>query len=172
MKKVAVFGKPGGGKSTLSKNLSQVTGIPLYQLDKIEYLPGGEKVSEDVYQQKHSEILKSDSWIIDGLGSIATFRERLFAADTLIYIDLPLRVHYWWVTKRLFKSPFFQPVGWPERSPMIKSTLSSWVNLRKSPKLWTPEFNKKLAELSDHKLVYHILSTKQLNSFIDQFIDN
>jgi len=170
MKKVAVFGKPGGGKSTLSQNLSNATGIPLYQLDKIEYLRGGEKVSEDVYLQKHNEILQSDRWIIDGLGTIATFRERLSAADTLIYINLPLRVHYWWVTKRLFTSPFSQPVGWPERSPMIKSTLLSWANLRKSAKLWTPEFSQKLAEIADHKTVYQISSTKQLNSFINQSI--
>ncbi len=35
MKKVAVFGKPGGGKSTLSKTLSQITGLPLFQLGRV-----------------------------------------------------------------------------------------------------------------------------------------
>ena len=171
MKKVAVFGKPGGGKSTLSKNLSAATGIPLYQLDKIEYLDGGEKVSEDIYLQKYNEILKSEAWIIDGLGTIATFRQRLSEADTLIYIDLPLKIHYWWVTKRLFKSPFFKPEGWPDKSPMIRSTITSWINLQKSPKLWTPEFSKKLAGMSEYKSVYHISSVKELNGFIGELID-
>ncbi|CCQ57261.1 hypothetical protein CWATWH0003_0469 [Crocosphaera watsonii WH 0003] len=34
MKKVAVFGNTGGGKSTLSRKLSEMTNLPLYVLDK------------------------------------------------------------------------------------------------------------------------------------------
>ncbi|CCQ59949.1 hypothetical protein CWATWH0401_2058 [Crocosphaera watsonii WH 0401] len=41
MKKVAVFGNTGGGKSTLSRKLSEMTNLPLYVLDKIQYKPGG-----------------------------------------------------------------------------------------------------------------------------------
>ena len=33
MKKVAVFGNAGGGKSTLSKRLAEMTGLPLVVLD-------------------------------------------------------------------------------------------------------------------------------------------
>ena len=93
MKKVAVFGKPGGGKSTLSKTLAEVTGLPLFQLDSIEYSEGGIRVAEEVYIQRHREILDNDNWIVDGLGSIASFRERIAAADTLVFIDLPLILH-------------------------------------------------------------------------------
>ncbi|MGD1944546.1 MAG: hypothetical protein ACFB0G_24900 [Leptolyngbyaceae cyanobacterium] len=42
MKKVAVFGNAGGGKSTLSKRLAAVTELPLGALDLIKYKPGGE----------------------------------------------------------------------------------------------------------------------------------
>ena len=41
MKKVAVFGNAGGGKSTLSKRLAELTGLPLVVLDLIQYKPGG-----------------------------------------------------------------------------------------------------------------------------------
>jgi hypothetical protein len=47
-------------------------------------------------------------------------------ADTLIYIDLPLMTHYWWVTKRLMKGLFVNPEGWPDNSPMWRSTMSSF----------------------------------------------
>lgn len=47
MQKVAVFGNAGGGKSTLSKQLSDITGLPLYVLDKLQYQAGGVKVSEE-----------------------------------------------------------------------------------------------------------------------------
>lgn len=40
MKKVAVFGNAGGGKSTLSQNLAQITGLPWVPLDYLQYKPG------------------------------------------------------------------------------------------------------------------------------------
>ncbi|MGA9382767.1 MAG: hypothetical protein WBV73_28735 [Phormidium sp.] len=47
MKKVAVFGNAGGGKSTLSKRLSQITGLPLHPLDKIKFQSGGTEVPHE-----------------------------------------------------------------------------------------------------------------------------
>ena len=41
MRKVAVFGNAGGGKSTLARQLAEVTRLPLYPLDTIQYKPGG-----------------------------------------------------------------------------------------------------------------------------------
>ncbi len=37
MKRVAIFGNTGGGKSTLAKRLSEVTGLPLHPLDLIQF---------------------------------------------------------------------------------------------------------------------------------------
>jgi adenylate kinase family enzyme len=37
MKKVAIFGNAGGGKSTLAKQLSETTSLPLYSVDKVNY---------------------------------------------------------------------------------------------------------------------------------------
>jgi adenylate kinase family enzyme len=43
MKKVAVFGNAGGGKSTLSQRLADMTGLPWIPLDSLQYRPGGGK---------------------------------------------------------------------------------------------------------------------------------
>lgn len=72
MKKVAVFGNAGGGKSTLSRRLANITGLPLYPLDTIKYQPGGAEVSDEDYQRIHQQILASDQWIIDGFDSMET----------------------------------------------------------------------------------------------------
>ena len=47
MKKVAVFGNTGGGKSTLAKRLAGLTGLPLYPPDLIQYRVGGGKVPDE-----------------------------------------------------------------------------------------------------------------------------
>lgn len=89
MKKVAVFGKPGGGKSTLSKKLAAATGLELYPLDLIEYQKNGERVPLSEYSNAHEKLIKSDNWIIDGLGNLDSFWLRIDAADTIVYVDFP-----------------------------------------------------------------------------------
>lgn len=64
MKKVAVFGNAGGGKSTLSKRLSDLTGLPLYILDKLQYQAGGAVVPHENFKRIHQEILETDQWSI------------------------------------------------------------------------------------------------------------
>ena len=68
MKKVAVFGNAGGGKSTLAESLAELTHIPLYPLDMIQYRGGGGEVPHDEYLKAHAELLQRDAWIIDGFG--------------------------------------------------------------------------------------------------------
>ena len=171
MNKVVVFGKPGGGKSTLSKRLSAKTGIKLCALDLIEYKKNGDRISREEYSKKHADLIDTDSWIIDGLGTLETFWLRIDAADTLIYVDLPYWVHYWWVTKRLIKSTFVKPEGWPDGCSVLKGTLAGWKYLRLSPKFWTPELLIKLQESSTNKTLYRINSISELNSFITKYVE-
>lgn len=169
MNKIVVFGKPGGGKSTLSKKLSAETGIKLCALDLIEYKENGERVSPEEYSKKHADLIDADSWIIEGLGTLESFWQRVDAADTLIYVDLPYSVHYWWVTKRLLKSFFVKPEGWPEGSSVLKGTLMSWKYLRLSPKFWTPELFEKIQSRGKDKDIYRITSVKEINDFARRF---
>lgn len=169
MNKVAVFGKPGGGKSTLSRKLSYETGIKLCPLDLIEYKKNGERFSREEYSKKHADWIVADNWIIDGLGTLESFWMRIDAADTLIYVDLPYSIHYWWATKRLLKSFFVQPEGWPEGCSVWKGTLASWKYLRLSPKFWTPELFEEIQLRGKGKDIYRITSVKEINNFAKQF---
>jgi hypothetical protein len=90
MKKVAVFGNAGGGKSRLARRLAEATGIPLYCLDTIQfpagYQPGekdGGKLPHDEFLKMHSDIIKGNEWIVDGYGtlgiSVGTTRHSRYA---------------------------------------------------------------------------------------------
>ena len=170
MKKIAVFGKPGSGKSTLSKNLASATGIQLHALDSIVYKKNGTRVDPETYNEKHEHILASDTWIIDGFGPVESFNKRLDVADTLIYIDLPYVISYWLVTKRLLKGFVTKPEGWPDGSSVLKGTFESYKVLKLCPKFWNENFMQKLEKISANKSLYVIRSISELNSFIDKNI--
>jgi adenylate kinase family enzyme len=167
MKKVAVFGNAGGGKSTLSKRLSEITGLPLHVLDKIQYQSGGTEVPQEEYKQIHEKILATDRWIIDGFGCMETVWLRLNEADSLVFIDLPLYVHFWWVTKRLIAGSFKPPEGWPENSPILKSSIKSYRVLWLCHKHLTPRYREYIEQAQNTKSVYHIRSTEQIAQFFE-----
>ncbi|WP_415890965.1 shikimate kinase [Neptuniibacter sp. SY11_33] len=169
MRKVAVFGKPGSGKSTLSKALAKVTGLPLHQLDSLFYQQSGEPVTREIFDKTHEDILASDSWIIDGLGPLGAFKKRLDAADTLVYIDLPYLTSYWLVTKRLLKGLFIKPEGWPEGSSVLKGSIQSYKMLRLSPSFWNDEFMAEVEGTAKDKSVFVIRSLEELKAFIEVY---
>ncbi|MFW2439460.1 MAG: adenylate kinase [Arenicellales bacterium] len=168
MKKIVVFGKPGSGKSTLSKSLASATEIKLHALDSIVFNKNGSRVDRVTYDEKHESILSSDSWIIDGFGPVESFYERLEVADTLIYIELPYIICYWLVTKRLLKGILIKPEGWPDGSSILKGTLEGYKVLRICPKFWNKNFMQKLEKISTNKSLYVIRSVAELNSFVDK----
>ncbi len=166
MKRVAVFGNAGGGKSTLSKRLAQITGLPLIALDLVQYKPGGEKVPDEEYKTAHAKILQQERWIIDGFGSLDTVWKRLEAADTLVYIDLPVLQHYFWVTKRLIKGLWVAPEGYPENSPLLRSTLNSYYVVWLCHQKLTPKYREYVKKAKTTKQVFHLLSTKEIKEFL------
>jgi predicted kinase len=51
MQKVMVFGNAGGGKSTLSQRLADITGLPWVPPDAIKYSPGGDAVPPKAFKK-------------------------------------------------------------------------------------------------------------------------
>ena len=89
MKKIIVIGCPGSGKTTFAEKLNKKMGIPLFYLDAIWHKPDRTHISREEYDSRLAEILKLDSYIIDGNYS-RTMESRIAACDTVFLFDLPL----------------------------------------------------------------------------------
>ncbi|HEY3148148.1 MAG TPA: hypothetical protein VGJ75_17460 [Dongiaceae bacterium] len=166
MKRVAVFGNAGGGKSTLAKRLADLTRLPLYSVDTIQWRAGGAAVPHEEYLRGHADLLRQDEWIIDGFGCVASAWERFSKADTLVYIDLPVVTHYWWVTKRLIKGLCIAPEGWPENSPMWSSTMAGYRVIRLCHRELTPRYRQLVADAAGSKRVHCLRSPAEMTSFL------
>jgi adenylate kinase family enzyme len=168
VKKVAVFGNTGAGKSTLARKLAAVTGLPLYPLDLIQWRVGGAPVPHEEYLRAHAELLGREAWIIDGYGDRDSAWERFSAADTLVYLDLPLITHFAWVTKRFIAWGLAGklPEGYPEGSPLLASAVSNYRTAWRCHRWLTPQYRRLVAEERHRKQVHHLRSPAEIAAFL------
>lgn len=91
MKRVAILGPGGAGKTWLASELGLRTGLPVVHLDRIFWAPGW--VERDAAQAKTeaAEAVARDEWILDGNFLNRLGHERLERADTVVFLDLPRR---------------------------------------------------------------------------------
>ena len=85
-KKIIIIGCPGSGKSTFARRLHDVTGLPIYYLDKLFWKADRTHISRDEFDARLNEYMQGDCWIIDGNYS-RTYEMRIAACDTVIFLD-------------------------------------------------------------------------------------
>lgn len=91
MQKVLVIGCSGAGKSTFARRLRDITGLPLYYLDRLWHKPDRTHITREEFDRVLAEWLARPAWIIDGDYS-RTLPQRLEACDTVFFLDFPLEV--------------------------------------------------------------------------------
>lgn len=101
MKRVVVFGRGGAGKSTFSRHLGSITGLPVIELDKIYWDQNLRVLTPDEWTERQLPVVQKDTWIIDGdLGPYDVTAHRLARADTVIFIDTSLFTCVWRALRR------------------------------------------------------------------------
>ncbi len=101
-RRICIYGR--GGKTSLSRALGDLTGLPVIELDAVFWLPNWvERDSEEMLQIVRERIDESpDGWIIDG--NYSKVRPHILPmADTVIWLNLPTSS----VTMRIAKRTIF-----------------------------------------------------------------
>lgn len=100
-----ILGRGGAGKSVLARELGQVTGLPVTELDALFWQagPDGPAAPDPAeWAAREQELVRRDSWILDGdLGPYDDgLAARLHAADTVIVLDFALLRCAWRTIRR------------------------------------------------------------------------
>ena len=90
VKKISVVGNSGAGKSTLSNKLGKLLGLEVFSIDKIYWLPGWSLRDAASFKGLHDEWLKSNSWIIEGVGYWEEMERRITESNVVIFLDAPV----------------------------------------------------------------------------------
>lgn len=118
MRRVLIIGPCGSGKSTLARELAPRLGLPLIHMDQLGWQAGWVETERAEFAASLADVVARDEWLIEGnYGSVLP--QRLARADTVIYLDFPIRLCLWRLAKRIVthrgRSRPDMPEGCPER---------------------------------------------------------
>jgi adenylate kinase family enzyme len=164
MKRIVIIGCGGSGKSTLARRLGEILNLEVFHLDKLYWQPNWIEPPKDEWQKKVEELLKRDSWIMDGNFG-GTMESRLLACDTAIFLDFSPSVCLYRVLKRRLK---YRGTNRPDMTvgcnEKVDLEFLLWIwNYRKIKK---PAVEEKLNKLSHEKAIFHLKSQKEVENFL------
>lgn len=111
MQRININGTSGSGKTTFAARLAAKLGYPHIELDSIYHLPNwGERPTEE-FRELVSGIVAHDHWVIDG-NYTKVFDIVWARADTVIFLDYPLPLVLWRLTRRTFARGLLRKELW------------------------------------------------------------
>lgn len=164
MKRIIVIGSSGAGKTRLSQRLSKILGIGLIHIDRVYWKPDWVEPTKGEWRVKLGEILKRDSWIIDGNYS-ATLDMRLAACDTAIFLDIRRTLCTWRVIRRTFRY-------WRRTRPDMAEGCEERLNLPFLAFVWNypnrtrPKIMSLLNGARDSTEIVHLRSPREVRRFL------
>lgn len=164
MKRIAIIGSGGAGKSTLATRIGERLNIPVYHLDALFWRPGWVEPKREEWVEIQENICSKDEWIADGNYG-GTMELRLAKCDTVIFLDLPRMTCILRVLKRsiVYRNRPRQDMAknCPEK---IDFMFIKWI--WDYPKSRRPKILKKLKEIESDKRVLVLSSRRATNSFL------
>jgi hypothetical protein len=127
---VVILGRGGAGKSTLAREISGRTGLPVAELDELFWAPGPTAPDPAWWAAQQRELVRREAWIIDGdLGRYdLDLSLRLRAADTVIVLDFGFLRCAWRTLRRGREQAEYWRWVWGYRRhslPIIRQALAA-----------------------------------------------
>ncbi|WP_257348498.1 DNA topology modulation protein [Pseudalkalibacillus decolorationis] len=165
MRKIAIIGCGGAGKSTFSRQLGKVLELEVFHLDKINWKPGWVETPREELRVIQEQLVKKESWIFDGNYG-TTMDVRLNSADTIIFLDMSRLTCMYRIVKRRW---MYHKKERPDIGEGCEEKLDlefiRWVwNFRKNRR---PQLLEKIASYKANKNVIILRSRKEVETFLE-----
>lgn len=126
--RVVVVGVTSSGKSTLAEELAKRFELDYIELDALHWEPNWQGAPLEVFRARVEKATQAEKWVV--AGNYHVVRDLVWPrAEAIIWLDYPLPMVVWWLTKRIFRRWWTKELLWgTNREPL-------WVHF----KLWSPD---------------------------------
>lgn len=170
MWRVVVIGTTGSGKSTVAERLAAQTGLRIVELDALYWGRDWQGVPVDLFRHRVERETRDGGWIV--VGNYGQVRDLVWpAADTLVWLDLPLSLVMWRLVRRTLRRAVTREELWGtgNRESFVNAFLS-----RQSILLWAlrthrrnrEKYGKECAALADTMQVVRLSSPREVERFL------
>ena len=165
MKKIAIIGPPGAGKTTLARNLGSLLKMKVFHLDRFFWELGWKGKPREERLEILERLVQEKQWIIEGT-YLDSSEPRLNAADTIIFLNTSLLLCLWRIMQRHRKDHDLSrrdiPQGCTDRLTLFRILKVVIFPFRGRRKL-----EEKLREFPEK--VIRLRSAKEVHGFLAQF---
>jgi adenylate kinase family enzyme len=100
LRRVAVLGMAGAGKSTLAAKLGEALDARVFHLDAVYWKLGWVAAEREDFRVRHAALLELERWVLDGNYAWGGRPERLARADAVVVLTVARRTALWRVVRR------------------------------------------------------------------------
>ena len=169
MRRIAILGPAGAGKSWLATHLAEILDLPVVHLDRLYWRPGWVATPDPEWDEvQRRELERRDTWIVDGIQE-GRVRPDLWleAADTIVFIDASPLACVWRVAKRRLDSTEGpQMPADCEPAPLYRAFPKFLRFLRVYRRVVRPEVLADLARREQHQQVVVLRSDEDTQRFL------
>ena len=139
-RRIAIIGNTSSGKSTLAEELARRLEVPHIELDALYWEPGWVGAERDVFRARVAQAVAAECWASSG-NYLSAAQDLVWGrADTVVWLDFPLRV----ILPRLLHRTY----GRWRSSELLWGT--NRETLRKHFKVWDQEESLLAFQLRQH----------------------
>ena len=174
-RRIVGWGATGSGKTTFARNLGDLLGLEVIELDAIRHARSWDSTDWDDFRDQLTTLLSNSAngWVCDGSYSqiSATYLSR---ADTLIWLHLPWRVSFWRLLKRTIRrartGEFLYTKAGPRESWRLsfasKRSILWWSISHHRTGIKT--VRERLSNLPESVPVYEFRSAREMNALLKE----
>lgn len=164
MKRIAIIGPGGAGKSTLARQIGERLRLPVIHLDSEYWHEGWQETPKEDWARIVGELAQREAWVIDGNYG-GTMQLRVAAADTIIFLDLPPPLCAWRAFRRFRqyrgRTRPDMALGCPEK---LDLTFLRWIwNYRRDRR---PGILATMNQYAEGRRLMHLQTPAQVRHFL------